>query len=239
MSILRCLAAGLSIVALVGACVPAPPPTDLDDLDPGALVGPELPEVTATSVLRRAREVTVRIRALGCDQLGLGSGFVLPGGIVVTNRHVIDEPREITVNTWDGRSLDADVSGIAIDSDLAVLRLSTDAELPVTELREDAVEVGEPVIVVGYPGGGPMTVTTGAVVALVRGELLDEPADVIRIDAEIRQGNSGGPLLDHEGRVIGVVFALDVGTGHGLAVPVSTLLERLDGRALTTPSGVC
>lgn len=226
---------------LVAACVPQPPPPEasVDDVDEVALAELDLPEVSATSVLRRAQEVTVRIRSLGCRELGLGSGFVLPGGVVVTNRHVVDEPREVTVNTWDGRSLDADVRGIAIDSDLAILQLGADTELPVAELRERDVEVGEAVIAVGYPGGGPATVASGSVVSLVEGELLGEPADVIRVDAEIRQGNSGGPLLDEDGRVVGVVFALDVNSGDGLAVPVDTLLERLDTASLSAPTGAC
>jgi S1-C subfamily serine protease len=233
----------IAAALLATSCVPAPPPLTAADVadvaDVGELSDLDLPEVAATSVLRRAREVTVRIRSLGCDQLGLGSGFALPGGVVVTNRHVVEQPREVTVNTWDGRSLDADVSGIAIDSDLAVLQLEGAGQLPVAELRDEPVEVGEAVIAVGYPGGGPATVSTGEVVALVEGELLDEPADVIRVDADIRQGNSGGPLLDEDGAVVGVVFALDVGSGDGLAVPVGTLLDRLDGSALTAPTGSC
>ena len=199
----------------------------------------DLPEVAAASVLRRAQEVTVRIRTLGCDRLGLGSGFVLPGDRVVTNRHVVEEPRDVTVNTWDGRSLRAEVSGIAVDSDLAVLQLRGASDLPVAELRTEPVERGEPVIVVGYPGGGPATVSTGRVVSLIEGELLGEPADVIRVDAEIQQGNSGGPLLDEEGRVIGIVFALDAGSGDGLAVPIDTLLDRLDRQELTPPVASC
>jgi S1-C subfamily serine protease len=231
------------VAVLVAACVPAPPPAadGAESLAPALdeLADLDLPEVAAGSVLRRAQEVTVRIRTLGCAQLGLGSGFVLPGGVVVTNRHVVEQPREVTVNTWDGRSLDADVSGIAVDSDLAVLQLDAAGALPVAELRGSPVEVGEAVIAVGYPGGGPATVTTGEVVALVEGELLGEPADVIRVDAPIAQGNSGGPLLDEAGRVIGVVFALDVVSGDGLVVPVGTLLDRLGGASLTAPDGTC
>jgi S1-C subfamily serine protease len=223
---------------VAAACVPAPPATD--DV-PSFAAGDELelPAAAATSVLRRAQQVTVRIRSLGCDRFGIGSGFVLPGGVVVTNRHVIDQPRAVTINTWDGVSLEASVTGIAVDSDLAILQLSEAAELPVAELRTTPVEVGETVVAVGYPGGGPATVTTGSVVGLVDGELLDEPAPVLRVDAVIRQGNSGGPLLDEAGRVVGVVFALEVGTGYGLAVPVTTLLERLGGDGLRPPSGAC
>jgi S1-C subfamily serine protease len=228
----------LAAAVLVSACIPPPPATDdvpsfsaEDDL--------ELPAAAATSVLRRAQEVTVRIRSLGCDRFGIGSGFVLPGGVVVTNRHVIEQPRQVTLNTWDGRSLEASVTGIAVDSDLAVLQLEDDVDLPVAELRTTPVTAGETVVAVGYPGGGPATVTTGSVVGLVDGELLGEPSAVLRVDATIRQGNSGGPLLDEDGRVVGVVFALEVGTGYGLAVPVTTLLERLDGEGLTPPTGVC
>jgi S1-C subfamily serine protease len=233
----RLLAAAIA-ATVATACVPAPPATD--DV-PSFSAGDELelPAAAATSVLRRAQQVTVRIRSLGCDRFGIGSGFVLPGGVVVTNRHVIDEPRAVTLNTWDGVSLEASVTGIAVDSDLAILQLSEAAELPVAELRTTAVEVGETVVAVGYPGGGPATVTTGSVVGLVDGELLDEPAPVLRVDALIRQGNSGGPLLDEEGRVVGVVFALEVGTGYGLAVPVTTLLERLEGDRLSPPTGAC
>lgn len=223
--------------------MPPPPEVSIaDDLlaaEEEAIAELDLPEVAATSVLRRAQQVTVRIRSLGCRELGVGSGFVLPGGVVVTNRHVLDQPREVTVNTWDGRSFDVDVLGVAVDSDLAVLQLDPDVDLPVAEVREEPVRVGEPVIAVGYPGGGPASISTGEVVSLVEGELLDEPSDVIRVDATIRQGNSGGPLLDEEGRVIGVVFALDVNSGDGLAVPVETLLARLERRALSTPSGDC
>jgi S1-C subfamily serine protease len=228
----------LLVALLVTGCVPEPPVTD--DV-PGFSVTDELelPAAAATSLVRRAQQVTVRIRSLGCERFGIGSGFVLPGGVVVTNRHVIDQPRTISLNTWDGRSLEATVSGIAVDSDLAVLQLDDDAELPVAELRTDPVEVGETIVAVGYPGGGPAAVTTGKVVGLADAELLGEPAPVLRVDATIRPGNSGGPLLDEEGRVVGVVFALEIGTGYGLAVPVGTLLDRLAGEGLAPPSGSC
>ncbi len=230
------LAAVLAAAVLSG-CVEPPEPLDdfatgIEDLDDLNLSAP-----AATSVLRQAREITVRIRTLGCSQFGIGSGFVLPGGIVVTNRHVVDQPRQVTLNTWDGRSLDADVTGVAVDTDLAVLRLSHDAELPVARIRSTPVAVGEPIIAVGYPGGGPLAVSTGTVLGVISGELLGEAADVIRIDAEIKQGNSGGPVLDQNGVVVGVVFALEIERGTGLAVPATTLLEVLAGSSMTQPAG--
>ena len=218
-------------------CVEPPPPM----AEPPPLEAPDLevPEPAATSVTRRAQEFTVRIRSLGCVRFGVGSGFVLPGGIVATNRHVIEEPREVTVNTWDGVTIPTVVSGIAVDSDLALLQLAADVDLPVAQLRTSPVAVGEPVFVVGYPGGGPATITTGQVIDRVDGEVLGEPTDVIRVDARVQPGNSGGPLLDADGLVVGVIFAQEVGSERGLAVPIQTLLERIDEAAFEPPSGQC
>lgn len=222
------------LFGLVGCVEPppqlsAPPVNGIEELD--------LPEVAADSLLRRAEEVTVRIRTLGCHQFGTGSGFVLPGGIVVTNRHVVAEPREVTVNTWDGRTIDAEVAGVATDSDLAILRLADDAGLPQAELRTSPVDPGEQIVVVGYPGGGPSTVSPGKVRGMVDGEVFGEAADVLQVDAPIRQGNSGGPVLDRQGRVVGIVFALDTSSGLGFAVPVAELLERIERADFTAPGG--
>jgi len=222
---------------LGGACVPAPPASDAGDGDLEAIAPLELDAVREAEVLRRAREVTVRIRALGCDRLGVDSGVLLPGGLIVTNRHVVGAPLRLEVTTWDGVSIEVAIDGVARDSDLAVLRVADADPLPTAELRAEPVSDGEPVIVVGYPEGGPSTITTGRVVALQDGELFGEPAEVIVVDAEVRAGNSGGPVLDTDGLVVGVVFARDPDRRLGLAVPVATLLERLDAAVLSPPGG--
>ena len=226
------------LVAMVAFACVAPPSEPLG-VPPALEVNDRgLPEVAADSVERRAQEVTVRVRSLGCDQFGLGSGFVLPGGIVVTNRHVVGQPREVTLNTWDGRSLSAEVTGVATDSDLALLQLADDADMPVAELRDGPLRSGEEVFAVGYPGGGPARVSPGRVLGMIDGTVLGEPAEVIRVEVDIAQGNSGGPLVDREGLVVGVVFAIEVDAGIGLAVPVATLLERLENGELVAP-GAC
>lgn len=218
------------------SCVPAAPSADPAAPDLAALAAFDLDALAADQVLRTAREFTVRIRAVGCDRLGTGSGFVLDEGLIVTNRHVVGQPREVTISTWDGRSFDAVVEGIALDADLAVIQV-TSAQLPVATLRVSPVEIGEPIVVIGYPGGGPSTITSGRVLGFTDGPVLGESTPAIVVDAEVRQGNSGGPLIDMRGEVVGVIFALSRDSGNGLAVPVDVLLERLATRGFSPPEG--
>lgn len=231
--------AAITATLLLAACVSAPPPRPpaTTELPEGrSVTAPELPELAASSLQRRAESVTVRVRSLSCTALGVGSGFVLADGVVVTNRHVIDQPEAVSIDTWDGRRFRAEVTGVAADSDLAVLRIADPHRLPTVALRDTPVEVGEPVLVVGYPAGGPVRVSEGEVLAIVDGEVLGEPADVLRLGVAVQRGNSGGPVLDLDGRVVGVVFAEEVGRDTGLAVPVATLLERLEADAFSPPA---
>ena len=226
----------LAVVLAAAACVPPAPPLDPDA---GALADLEpldLDEVQAAAVLRASREFTVRIRALGCDRLGTGSGFVLDDGLIITNRHVVGQPREVAISTWDGRSFDARVDGIARDADLAVIRVSG-LDLPVATVRDEPAVLGEPVAAIGYPGGGGATITTGVVLGFTDGPILGESVPAIRVSAEVRPGNSGGPLIDAEGQVIGVIFATTGVGGDGLAVPVDVLIDRLETRGFSPPTG--
>lgn len=230
----RAWAAALLVVLAALGCVEAPD-TPLSRPEAVAVTSRAIPEPAADSVERRVLEMTVRVRSLGCEQFGLGSGFLLREGVVVTNRHVIEQPREVTISTWDGRSLPAEVDGLAQDTDLALLRLDDARSLPVAELRTDPVRRGERVLAVGYPGGGPATVSPGRVIGTTDGTVLGEPAQVIRVEVAITQGSSGGPLVDARGRVVGVMFAIEVDAGVGLAVPVATLLDRLETQAFVAP----
>jgi len=223
-------------LALGTGCVPPAPPLDPDANALSELEPLDLDEFQAAAVLRAAREFTVRIRALGCDRLGTGSGFVLDDGLIVTNRHVVGQPREVAISTWDGRSFDARVDGIAQDADLAVIRV-VGLDLPQATVRKEPAVIGEPIAVIGYPGGGGATITTGRVLGFTDGPILGESVPAIRVDAEVRPGNSGGPLIDAEGRVIGVIFALSGPNGDGLAVPVDVLIARLDRQGFTQPTG--
>jgi serine protease Do len=156
----------------------------------------------------------------------LGSGFVWSSdGIIVTNNHVVEGASRITVNLQDGRQLPAKLLGVDPDSDLAVLRVD-DRKLTAAPIGTSSdILIGESVIAVGNPFGLSGTVTTGVVSALGRSvpsqDLTRTFTDFIQTDASINPGNSGGPLLNIEGRVIGINVAIYAeAQGIGFAIPV-------------------
>lgn len=232
----RLAAAVAAVIALAG-CLSSPDPSAFpasDDL-PDVVTPTEVASTTVTdtvptgvrasSLERQAQEMTVRIRTTGCGALGTGSGFAIGDGVIVTNRHVVEDARDISLNTWDGGSLTAVVHGVDVTDDLALIRI--DRSLATAALlAPDDPTTGAQVTVVGFPLGGQQELTRGQVVDYARLDRADGPR-VIRISAEIWPGSSGGPVLDDRGRVVGVVFAIERATDYALAVPVSQVREAL------------
>ena len=140
----------------------------------------------------------------------VGSGFIVdPSGYVVTNNHVIDGADKITVILEDGTQYPAEVKGRDEKTDLAVLKIKAKKELPyVTFGESDKTRVGDWVIAIGNPFGLGGTATTGIVSARGRDIHSGPYDDYIQIDAPINRGNSGGPLFDTSGHVIGVNTAI-------------------------------
>ncbi len=156
---------------------------------------------------------------------GLGSGFVIDaGGLVVTNHHVIEDADDITVRLSDLGDYAAELVGADPETDLALLRIEADQPLPAVALGDsDAVRVGEDVFAVGNPFGLGSTVTSGIVSATERDLRSGPYVDFIQTDAAINRGNSGGPLFNMAGEVIGVNSAIyspnggSVGIGFAVA----------------------
>jgi serine protease Do len=156
----------------------------------------------------------------------LGSGFVWSNdGIIVTNNHVVEGASRIMVNFQDGTQLAAKLIGVDPDSDVAVLRVEA-KNLTAAPVGTSAdLMIGESVVAVGNPFGLSGTVTTGVVSALGRSVPSKEAGrtftDFIQTDASINPGNSGGPLLNIEGKVIGINTAIYANAqGIGFAIPV-------------------
>ena len=158
---------------------------------------------------------------------GLGSGFVVDAdGIIVTNNHVIDGASEISVVLEDGTELSASLVGRDPKTDLAVLRVDAGRDLPTVPWgNSDSLRVGDWVVAIGNPFGLGGTVTTGIVSARGRNINAGPYDDFIQVDAAINRGNSGGPLFDTDGEVVGIntaIFSPNGGNvGLGFAVPAN------------------
>jgi len=170
------------------------------------------------------------------QQQSLGSGFVIDKtGHIVTNYHVVQGAKKINVSFSNGASTKATIVGVDPSSDIAVLKVgaSSRALTPLPLGNSDEMRVGDPVVAIGNPFGLDRTVTAGIVSAIQRaitapnGYTIDH---VIQTDAAINHGNSGGPLLNRRGQVIGVNAQIETGSsgnggnvGVGFAIPSNTV----------------
>ena len=160
---------------------------------------------------------------------GIGSGVIYSSeGYILTNAHVVAGASRVQVTLPDGRVLPAGVIGARPERDLAVLRVGQGG-LPVAELYAAPLRVGQLVVAIGNPYGLDFTVTAGGVSALNRSLPLDRSTtlgQLIQTDTPINPGNSGGPLVDVQGRVIGITTAiLPYAQGLGFAIPISSALD--------------
>jgi len=155
----------------------------------------------------------------------MGSGFIISSdGYILTNNHMVTEAEKVEIELTDGRKFTAKIVGADPDSDVAVVKI--DAEnLPSLELDDsDTLEVGEWVLAIGNPLGLSHTVTAGIVSAKGRGVGLADIENFIQTDAAINRGNSGGPLINLDGKVVGINTAIVGATGNigiGFAIPIN------------------
>jgi len=163
---------------------------------------------------------------------GKGSGFIVSkDGYILTNNHVIEGADKITVSLADGRQLDAKIVGKDPTFDLAVIKV-TAGNLPVLPLGDsDALQVGEWVVAIGNPFGLDHTVTVGVISAKNRSIRAGNVSfdGFLQTDAAINPGNSGGPLLDLDGKVVGINTAIiPYAQGIGFAIPVNMAKSVID-----------
>lgn len=188
-------------------------------------IGPAVVQIGVTKV--------VNATPFGGGQLaqGAGSGIIFaPDGYILTNSHVVDGARQVVVTLADGHDIPGEVIGQDPDTDVAVVRISppNGSKLPAARLGDsDKLLVGQLVVAIGSPVGLQSTVTVGIVSALHRtlpgygGQMIE---DIIQTDAAVNPGNSGGPLVNSLGDVIGInVAVVQQAQGLSFAIPINTV----------------
>lgn len=197
---------------------------------------------TFAAGLERSLPAVVQVTTLGQSEgpssgvreptpIATGSGVIIDAGqgIVVTNQHVVENGSKFTVDLLDGRLLDATLIGADKATDIAVLRIEAPGLMQVETVDSDTLRTGDVAFAVGYPLGLDQTVTMGVISGLNRSGLGDAVEDYIQTDAAVNSGNSGGPLLDSRGRLIGINTSILSGGGGGndgiaFAVPTRIML---------------
>jgi putative serine protease PepD len=209
----------------------------VEDSEPAASTEP----MSVNEIYERAYRGVVEITANGSaetpfgdrPQQAQGSGFVYDEeGHIVTNQHVVGDASSVSVRLWNGQTYDAEVVGTDRSTDLAVLDVNAPASVlhPIALADSSRVEVGDAVVAIGSPFGLEQTVTSGIVSAVDRTVTAPNEFSInntIQTDAAINSGNSGGPLLNTQGRVIGVNAQIESNSGGndgvGFAIPSNTV----------------
>ena len=229
------LAAATAIVALSAACGDSETPeASLDSIDAGLVVAAVegiLADIYDNAV---PSVVAIRVeRTQGLSSAGVGSGFVWSAdGHIITNNHVVDGVDRIIVAFADGSEYRAELLGGDQASDIAVLKIDPGDRVlrPLTLSDSDDLRVGQTAVALGTPFGHRFTMTTGIVSAVGRtvrsGSSSYSNPEIVQTDAPLNPGNSGGPLLNRSGEVIGINAQIStptgVNSGVGFAVPINT-----------------
>ncbi len=235
----------LARVERILAGVPFPQTfSGLEPLVPPA--APVVPGSVDTPGIRAARDATVKVMGRGCGGIVTGSGFPVAADQILTNAHVVAGTHSNSVQTPAGRRLAATVVVFDSDHDVAILRV---AGLGLVPLNTAGAERGTQGAVIGYPGGGPEVVLPAVVDGGVRavGRDIYSNNHVIRqiwiVEADIHPGNSGGPLVDLDGHVVGVVFAASTSrAGQAYALTndeTSADVAQARGQTSAAPIGPC
>ena len=248
--------AALALAALlVGACTPpsTPPGPGVPRFEPTRSFAPVVAQVAPTVVAIAAERTRTSplmqdplfrrfLERMGPDavplqrQTSLGSGVIVdPAGLVVTNHHVVKEADAIAVVLSDARAVEARVIRVDPSTDLALLRLDGVGDLPAVRFADsDRLEPGDFVLALGNPFGVGQSVSSGIVSAVGRrARGLDLEVPLIQTDAAINPGNSGGPLVDVQGRLVGINTAILTRSGGsvgvGFAIPANAVRAHVEG----------
>ncbi len=191
-----------------------------------------LPAVVSITMIKLVQDSPGQVRR----QEMFGSGFIIdPSGVIITNRHVISDVVEISVTLQGGKTLPTKVIGVSNSIDIALLKIDSDKPLPTVKWADsDKLHIGDQVLAVGNPLGVGESVSAGIISGLNRNIRISPFDDFIQTDAAINHGNSGGPLVDMRGEVVGMntaIFSPSENSGSigiGFAIPANDVLFVVD-----------
>ena len=221
-------------------------PSAFSGLEPVGPSAQPLPSSINTPGVQAAEAQTLKVQGFGCGGIVFGSGFPVGPGMVLTNAHVVAGTQGTTVRSSSGRSLSARVVLFDPERDVAILYVP---RLALPPLNEASAQAGTQGAAIGYPGGGSETAEPAVVNGQVRAEGRDIYGQnlVVRsiwfTQAKVQPGNSGGPLVDLNGNVIGVIFAASTtqtGTAYALTdAEVQPDIDQARGRTDAVQIGPC
>lgn len=243
----------LAVTLSVGA-VGAPPALHVPSVPAvpnavDAIIAAAPVRLAADAETRRVEQLTFRLRNISCAAGSSGSGFAADAHTLITNRHVIAGAGVLQADTWDGIEMSLDVAHARTGKLVDIGVISVAQTLPVVAAPGPVPVTGAAVTAVGYPLGRQLTVTHGHLLRYVDGRTLPDvgfPGQVMEVSAPVKPGNSGGPLLDARGRLVGVVFAglfpsgENAASSMAFALPLSAVasLTELGGEAPVRPCGL-
>ncbi|WP_062377446.1 S1 family peptidase [Demequina pelophila] len=231
-------AAGALALAGCGS-IPAAPQALPTDFVPTPSISPgEGPGALSPDGFSAAQRMTVRVRNVGCGFITTGTGFALDEHTLVTNRHVIANSKRLSVLTYDGRSIPATAASTTTVADIAIITTEESLGNAYASRALEDPETGDVITVVGYPNGGRLTTASGVVLGATEDPIGGSVGTVLATSATVEQGSSGSPVLDEDGKVIGVVYAKNV-ANQSFIVPVSTLNTLLSEESLFVPERSC
>jgi serine protease Do len=229
-----------NVADLADRLLPAVVEISVESKAPGAAAAPDMPQLPDDSPFKDFFDDFFKKRQGGDEGGGgrtvssMGSGFIIDAsGVIVTNNHVVEGAESIEVHLQDGTILKAELKGRDAKTDLAVLTVNPDKPLPVVGFgNSDTLRIGEWVMAIGNPFGLGGSVSLGIVSARNRDINAGPYDDFIQTDAAINKGNSGGPLFNMNGEVVGINTAIFSPTGGsvgiGFSVPANTARAVVD-----------
>jgi S1-C subfamily serine protease len=237
--------------ALLSAVPPEPVLRAIDRVDPLPVLPmlaprslpPPDPSVLRSPAARTAKASVVRIEGTSCGLGVQGSGWVVRRGLVATNVHVVSGESDTRVLVQGRPALRGTIVHLDARNDVALLRVPglRVRPLPVT----DSDEYPRSAVLLGYPGGGPLVATAGTVGSprtVIAPDAYDRglhPRRVVPIRGSVRKGESGGPVLDSDGEVVGMIFGGARDGRGGFAIPVDVVVRALDGPLGAVDAGAC